>query len=325
MNLQEQYFKTVHEDFAARISVLSKLIQSHPGEQGRHVENVVRDLLQEFLPDRYSFGSGFVIDSQGQQSRQCDIVIYDTMLCAGLLRRTGPLLFPIEAVYGVIEIKSTLNKQEVSDAYGHIASVKRLVNRAESTFEAAITEDGQSATREIKPSPPIGVVVGYKSNTRTLATINSWFSDAMSEIPDVLDHPDLCVSIEEAAIIQYMSRSHRSDRLQRKFFPLPVRDANGGFQRSPEGAQILLRPSPEVAQADYEYVGEVDGYNYNCTCKVCQDPRGGYILSDAPRALLQTLDGIAILLSFKKLSAKSVLKHYLPTHYGEAFTLEPEI
>src|SRR5579872_1109443 len=209
VSIQEQYFNSIYRDFSTKIRVLASLIQANPGEQGRLVERVVLDLLAEFLPTRYSYGSGFVIDSKGNQSRQCDIVIYDTTLTAGLFHRTGPVLFPVEAVYGVIEIKTTLDKHEVNDACDHIASVKRLVNVAKPTLEPALDEDGRPAVLETRPSPPIGVVIGFKSATRVLGTIRGWFDDAFSGTEDTLLHPDLCVAVQEAVAVEYVARSHK--------------------------------------------------------------------------------------------------------------------
>src|SRR5579864_8403183 len=91
MTLQERYFGTIYADFASKIEILAHLVDAHPGEQGRFNESVVRELLEEFLPKRYSFGTGFVIDSTGQQSRQCDIIIYDKHSTISMFGRTGPL------------------------------------------------------------------------------------------------------------------------------------------------------------------------------------------------------------------------------------------
>ena len=51
---------------------------SHPGESGRARENVIAAFLRKLVPKSFGIDTGFVIDSQGQVSRQVDIVLYRT-------------------------------------------------------------------------------------------------------------------------------------------------------------------------------------------------------------------------------------------------------
>ena len=67
-----------------------------------------------------------VIDRNGKQSRQCDIIIYDTMLYPSLLSLTNVHFFPIDIVYATIEVKTTLTSSSTKEALENIASVKQL-------------------------------------------------------------------------------------------------------------------------------------------------------------------------------------------------------
>jgi hypothetical protein len=83
----------------------------HAGEKGRALENGVQTLLRSILPAEYGLSTGFVVyhTPKGPRlSSQLDIIIYDAL-------RSGPIVslqtcdvFPLEAVYGYVEVKATL-------------------------------------------------------------------------------------------------------------------------------------------------------------------------------------------------------------------------
>jgi hypothetical protein len=83
----------------------------HAGEKGRALENGVRTLLRSILPAEYGLSTGFVVyhtEEGPRLSSQLDIMIYDAL-------RSGPIVsletcdvFPLEAVYGYVEVKATL-------------------------------------------------------------------------------------------------------------------------------------------------------------------------------------------------------------------------
>jgi hypothetical protein len=84
---------------------------SHAGEKGRALENGVHSLLRSILPAEYGLSTGFVVfhtDHGPRLSSQLDIIIYDAI-------RSGPIIsletcdvFPLEAVYGYVEVKAAL-------------------------------------------------------------------------------------------------------------------------------------------------------------------------------------------------------------------------
>jgi hypothetical protein len=98
----------------------------HDGERGEQREQVVRDFLAKYLPKKYAIGTGHVLDLGGNISKQCDIVIYDAFNCPLLLVEEGYQLFPVEAVLGVIEVKSILNASLIAESAKNIQSVKQL-------------------------------------------------------------------------------------------------------------------------------------------------------------------------------------------------------
>lgn len=98
----------------------------HAGERGEQRERAVRAFLAKYLPKKYSLGTGHVIDRKGNTSNQCDIVIYDAFNCPLLLAEEGYQLFPAEAVFGVIEVKSVFDANTIAESVQNIQSVKQL-------------------------------------------------------------------------------------------------------------------------------------------------------------------------------------------------------
>ena len=90
---------------------------TYSGETGRALEQAVMLLLRDMLPAEYGLSTGFVAyrsDGVIKLSRQIDIIIYDAVRTGPLARLTACDVFPLEAVYGYVEIKAAL--QSTSDS-----------------------------------------------------------------------------------------------------------------------------------------------------------------------------------------------------------------
>lgn len=103
----------------------------HPRDLGNARENILRRFLTEggFLPKRYgvSDNSVRVVSTTGHISREIDIALYDPLDSVTLMKRNQVYeVYPVESVYGVIQVKSTLNKGELASALENLASFKRL-------------------------------------------------------------------------------------------------------------------------------------------------------------------------------------------------------
>lgn len=124
MNVRE-IFQGIANKLLADFDQIQAQIK-HAGERGEQRERALRAFLAKYLPKKYSLGTGHVIDRKGNISKQCDIVIYDAFNCPLLLAEEGYQLFPIEAVFGVIEVKSVFDATTIAESVQSIQSVKRL-------------------------------------------------------------------------------------------------------------------------------------------------------------------------------------------------------
>lgn len=97
---------------AARLEAIRASI-SHAGEKGRALETAVGDFLRHLLPPEYGVGSGFVawLPYEGaapQLSSQLDVIIYDAHRCSPLIRLGSCDVFPLESVFGYVEVKASM-------------------------------------------------------------------------------------------------------------------------------------------------------------------------------------------------------------------------
>lgn len=118
--------------FAAEQQVLNvKLLFSsdsitHDGVMGEVNEQHFIEVLRKYLPNRYAVNRAIVIDSNGKSSDQIDIVIYDPQYTPTLLDQHEHRYVPAEAVYGLFEVKPTLNKTYLEYAACKAESVRVL-------------------------------------------------------------------------------------------------------------------------------------------------------------------------------------------------------
>lgn len=98
----------------------------HAGDSGAEAEEILKQFLRDRLPRRFGIESGIVLGSQGQVSRQTDLIVYDAM--SAPVYRKGPRthILPRDNVAAVIEVKSKLSKDQLADAVSKIAQIKRM-------------------------------------------------------------------------------------------------------------------------------------------------------------------------------------------------------
>ena len=99
----------------------------HPGLRGRAREIFVKDILYPFLNTTLGVCTGIVVDSEGNSSRQIDIIIYDKTLIPSLMLTGEEGIVPYESVLATIEVKSKLTKKELEKAVNNARSLKALI------------------------------------------------------------------------------------------------------------------------------------------------------------------------------------------------------
>lgn len=124
IDLAELYC-SIQKEMIASLYLSSSAVV-HPGTKGDATENDWISFFRRYLPTRYKIDKGIVIDSDGNQSHQIDIIIYDNQYSYFVFRRDDTLLVPAESVYAVFEVKQNLNKEHIQYAGNKAKSVREL-------------------------------------------------------------------------------------------------------------------------------------------------------------------------------------------------------
>ncbi|HEV1285519.1 MAG TPA: DUF6602 domain-containing protein [Bryobacteraceae bacterium] len=157
------------------------------GDRGDFREAIIRQFLRPFLPRCYGLSTGEVFASDASQSAQIDIVVYDAVFSTVLFEGYPVSLFPAESVFGSIEVKSNLTKDELQIACDNVASLKRLPREQSDLlqFSLQIHFDVDSRTfgyDKRSRNPYMGVVFGYRG--ATVETIGAELDRRLRERPD---------------------------------------------------------------------------------------------------------------------------------------------
>lgn len=175
---------------AASMTVAPKLT-NHGPTIGDASEQGWRRMLEEFLPRRYAISKAFVVDSQGNQSLQLDVVVYDRHFTPLFWEIDAALFLPAESIYAVFEVKQELNLGYLREGGEKVASVRRLHR----TSQRIVHAGGEVTT----PKPPPRILGGL------LAGRSGWsppFGKALSDgLDDLGDNErlDLGCGLEHGA------------------------------------------------------------------------------------------------------------------------------
>jgi hypothetical protein len=121
-----EYLKELAEDLVSSFERAGRA--TTPSLVGAAREAALRKQLSLLLPPLATVGSGCVVDSSGSTSKQQDVLIYERDLCPVFCLNDSPetTYYPCENVIAVGEVKSSLDRRGLEDAFNKIKSVKAL-------------------------------------------------------------------------------------------------------------------------------------------------------------------------------------------------------
>lgn len=150
----------------------------HAGEQGRNNERILEGFLAKYLAQRYTVSTGKVIAATGALSDQIDLIVHDRLSTPQISIDEASALVPVESVYAVISVKTSLDKSQLRDAMSGIKSVRRLPRKA------AIHQSPSQRIIEIpeeKVLRPRALVFAFQSNWSTAKSADKAFRDLLDE------------------------------------------------------------------------------------------------------------------------------------------------
>ena len=119
-NLTIQNFKNFKNSFEESKNIFwdeeTKRLR-HSGEFGSYREELVKKWLRVVVPEKFGISSGFLINSEGAISTQCDIIIYDKTKTPKIENIDDQRFFPCETVACIGEVKSDVNSIGVLNTY----------------------------------------------------------------------------------------------------------------------------------------------------------------------------------------------------------------
>ncbi|MBD5136431.1 MAG: hypothetical protein HDT39_10810 [Lachnospiraceae bacterium] len=168
----------------------------HNGSKGIVRENIVNKVIRPFLPSCYGLSGGETFDSEGNTSKQLDLVVYDSVFSYIITYIDNYIQFPCESIYGNIEIKLFLNRDELIKTIKNIKSMKSL--KREGTHSWTVTPFVSIKNYDLPDNtdrnPYFGIIFAYDSVEA-------------STVLDYLKNIDIPSNLLPNAIILYSKRT----------------------------------------------------------------------------------------------------------------------
>jgi hypothetical protein len=130
-----------------------EILVGHKGERGRANEQIVRGIIRGLLPKRFSIGTGFAVSSKDARSAQLDIVLYDELVNTPLSLMGDVSAFPIECIYGAVEVKSLLDKARLEEAAKSIGQLRKFKEHKRYYRPTKLVHDGKGNFFEVPTNP----------------------------------------------------------------------------------------------------------------------------------------------------------------------------
>ncbi|MBI3547192.1 MAG: hypothetical protein HY081_11480 [Gammaproteobacteria bacterium] len=190
------YYNALKHIFELESGILTATLP-HAGERGRNDEERFRAFLSKVLPRRFSIGTGFLVCSNpaAPPSRQMDTVIYDEIHNSPLHRELAAYVFPIEMIYGTVEVKGLLTPNDLVPILQSIARIRHLAKEKFYVVygEKAVAEDkpDQAVVEQIEVMhklAPRAFLFAYDATWKRHSSFVSALKKALVKVPEAHVH-----------------------------------------------------------------------------------------------------------------------------------------
>ena len=124
-----KYMESVAQEMQTKSARIRQGFLNHNPSAGENRESVVAEFLAGHLPKRFGVSTGLVISHEGSFSSQADILVVDDQNNAPLYPELTNELWPVEAIYALIEVKTRLDSTTLKDALTKCRKFKSLPRR----------------------------------------------------------------------------------------------------------------------------------------------------------------------------------------------------
>jgi hypothetical protein len=171
------YLTSVTEEMKLKSARIKAGFKTHNLSAGENREDLVKDFLCDHLPQRFSVSSGLILSSDGVFSNQADLIIADGFNNSPLYAKQSNELWPVEAVYSLIEVKTTLDRPSLEDAIKKGRNFKKLPRQFLDVTPMKITDS-------------LFIIWGYSSTAPE--TLKKNLEELLREVPKT-EQPDLII------------------------------------------------------------------------------------------------------------------------------------
>ncbi len=110
------YFADIVRELAAKSATMRRDFATHHPSAGGNREQLVETFLRGHLPKRFEISTGLVISHNGLFSNQADVLIVDNTYNAPFHGTARNMIWTVESVYALIEVKTSLSLSELRDS-----------------------------------------------------------------------------------------------------------------------------------------------------------------------------------------------------------------
>ena len=174
----DEYMRDVVDEMNRKSAALRRDYAQHKPSAGTNREDLVANFLRNHLPERFGVSTGLVISHDGMFSNEADLVIFDKPNNSPLYPDVQKKLWPVEALYALIEVKSQLNPRDLQDAISKFRKFKRL----------------QRLFRHVKDNQSItdSLAILWSFDCSSPVTLKKNLTDALESVP-LSERPDFVV------------------------------------------------------------------------------------------------------------------------------------
>jgi hypothetical protein len=198
------HFSDVAKELDAKSKAIRRDFATHRGSGGSNRESLLADFLRNYLPRKFGIDTGLIVSSDGQFSNQADLIIIDQGWNAPLYPSVANRIWLVEAVYALIEVKTSLSPNELTDGIDKCRRFKRLNRQFSKAPNAPLITDSLFILWSFE-SP--------KSETLKKNLVELINAVPISERPDFVVVPGqlvaTCGSYREISVLGQPGSSHR--------------------------------------------------------------------------------------------------------------------
>jgi hypothetical protein len=121
----KQYYWNVQKKILVQRDIIRSLLKD-PKVIGDYYEAIIMEAVRESISEYFAARRGVILSDNGQSSRECDIIVYSAAEYGPLFLSGDIVVINPEAVRCVIQVKGTLNHENLQEAVKNLASVDKL-------------------------------------------------------------------------------------------------------------------------------------------------------------------------------------------------------